>query len=250
MTEIQNQITIFTDGSSRGNPGPGGWGALVVLQNENADLNKVWELGGHAEYTTNNRMELTAVLEACVFIESRTLEGNIEIRSDSAYVLNGITAWVFGWEKNGWKTKTGEEVLNRDLWEALLHAQYRLKTKNTLTWKKVAGHAGVMGNERVDVIATEYADGARPLLFTGGLVQYEKLLGHSVFAVHKELASKKSSTSSSKKAYAYVSCVDTEVHVDTTWALCEKRVKGKKGARFKKVFSKEEADSLAQEWSK
>ena len=236
-------IVVFTDGSSRGNPGPGGWGAVVV---DNVS-GKVWELGGKEDPTTNNRMEMMAAREALSFIESRKLVGDIEIHTDSAYLLNGITGWVFGWEKNGWKTKTGEDVLNQDLWKDIGALNFRLKSKRSVNWEKVSGHSGLRGNERVDEIATKMADGEQATLFVGGVFEYMKFMGGGMFDVSGDSSPKKKS-SSSKKAYSYVSMVDGKIEVDKDWATCEKRVKGKSNTRFKKVASKEEEDSLISEW--
>ena len=238
-------IVVFTDGSSRGNPGPGGWGAIVI----DTKIGKVWELGGREDGTTNNRMEMMAAREALSFIESRKIEGDIEIHTDSAYLLNGITGWVFGWEKNGWKTKTGEPVLNQDLWKDIGALNFRLKLKRNVEWKKVSGHSGLVGNDRVDVIATSKADGVHELLFVGSLADHEKMIGGNVFDITEEKAgAKKKKTASSKKAFAYVSMVDGVIAIDTNWATCERRVKGHSNTKFKKVFSKDEQDSLVAEW--
>ena len=239
-------ITIFTDGSSRGNPGPGGWGAIVI----DNKIGKIWELGGKEDPTTNNRMEMMAAREALAFIESRKIEGDIEIHTDSAYLLNGITLWVFGWEKNGWKTKTDDPVLNQDLWKEISASTFRLKSKRTVFWKKVDGHSGLRGNERVDEIATMKADGEQVLLFSGSISNYEKLIGGNIFDVSPEKATTKKKSSSSKKAYSYVSMVNGKIEVHKDWATCEKRVKGKSNTRFKKVGTTEEEDSLIAEWKK
>ena len=238
-------IVVFTDGASRGNPGAGGWGALLIDNN----LNKVWELGGREDNTTNNRMEMMAACEALLSIEKIKIEGSIEVHTDSAYLLNGITGWVFGWEKNGWKTKTGEPVLNQDLWKEISSVCVRLKQKHSIDWKKVSGHSGLRGNERVDEIATMKADGEKIALFIGGLSEYEKMLGGDIFDVTSEKAKpKKKSSSSGKKAYSYVSLVGGHVFADADWTTCEKRVKGKPKTKFKKVFSKDEEVSLIAEW--
>ncbi len=237
-----NIITIFTDGSSRGNPGPGGWGAVVVAGE------RVYELGGREAETTNNRMEMTAVLEALKLIETRKIDGDIEIHTDSAYVLQGATMWVHGWQKNGWKTKTGDDVLNQDIWKEIAALMFRLKSKRSVQFTKVSGHSGHRANDRCDEIATQFADQARPILFTGSLTDYEKLLGGSLHETVAENATKPGKSSSSKTAYSYVSEVDGAVVAHKTWKECEARVRGKK-ARFKKVFSKQEEDELVRQWS-
>src|SRR5690606_23364939 len=105
---------IFSDGASRGNPGPGGYGVIVVLGDT------VTELGGWEDRTTNNRMELRGVIAGLsLYVQKQTKE-NVTIYTDSSYVINGITKWVSGWQKNGWKTKTKADVFNRDLWEELV----------------------------------------------------------------------------------------------------------------------------------
>jgi len=145
------KITIYTDGSSRGNPGPGGWGAILFTDDE------VIELGGSEKLTTNNRMELSGALFALKEIGKGPQE--VEVCTDSQYVKKGMTEWIDGWIKKGWKGSTKKPVLNQDLWEALKHEEDRLKNAGVkVLWKYVPGHAGVEMNERADVIATSCAD--------------------------------------------------------------------------------------------
>jgi ribonuclease HI len=253
----KNEIIIYTDGSSLGNPGPGGWGAVVVIpfqgsgksQVENKDL-KVIELGGREAESTNNRMEMNAAIEALNLIQTKKVTANkIIIHTDSAYVLNGITMWVYGWVKNNWQTKTKDPVLNKDLWEILYKVENNLKHKIEIEWVKVKGHSGVLLNERCDEIATEFAASKRPLLFTGSLEDYEKLFG-SIGKENKEPTIKKSKKSSNGRlAYSYVSFVGGKIYADKTWVECEKRVKGKSGAKYKKVFGKQEEQELIGLWS-
>jgi ribonuclease HI len=241
-------ITVYTDGASRGNPGRGGWGASIISAE-----GKVFELGGREAETTNNRMEMSAVRGALSFIEERKLTGDIVIHTDSAYVLNGITMWMYGWEKNNWKTKTGEPVLNQDIWQVLLALMFRLKKTHRVELVKVKGHSGIVGNERVDTIATAYADGVPTVLFTGSEADYVKMMGGAVKDKKAEgarpakLAVRKSA--SSKKAFAYVSLVDGEFFSDKTWEDCKVRVTGVGGVKYKKVFSAEELSAVQKEWS-
>ncbi len=169
------EIIIYTDGSSKGNPGPGGWASVVLFQNSGGQ-GKVWELGGREAHTTNNRMELRATIEALHFVDKREelKKMPIIVHTDSAYVLNGITTWVYSWQKNGWRTADKKEVLNQDLWKELLGLAMKFKLDRDLSWKKVAGHSGVEDNERCDVIATSFADGERPMLFVGSIDNYLK----------------------------------------------------------------------------
>ena len=165
-------ITLYTDGSSKGNPGPGGWGSFVLHHDEQY----VIELGGHEDHTTNNRMELMAAIEGLHHIEKKyTANVKVTVYADSAYVLNGIMTWVYGWEKNGWKTSKGDPVLNRELWERFIQVVRRFKLDGEILFTKVKGHAGVFENERVDTIATSFADGTRPLLYVGAQAEYERL---------------------------------------------------------------------------
>ena len=138
------KIEIFTDGACKGNPGPGGWGA--VLRMGSAEK----ELSGHDPATTNNRMELTAVIEALRALKSPC---DVALHTDSRYVIDGITKWIFGWQKNGWKNAAKKPVLNADLWRALLEA----KDGHRITWIWVKGHDGHPENERADRLASDAA---------------------------------------------------------------------------------------------
>ena len=142
------QVEIFTDGACKGNPGPGGWGA--VLRTGKTEK----ELSGSAADTTNNRMELTAVIEALRALKSPC---EVALHTDSRYVIDGITKWIFGWQKNGWKNAAKKPVLNIDLWQALLEA----KREHKVSWIWVKGHAGHPENERADKLASDAALTAR-----------------------------------------------------------------------------------------
>ena len=240
---LPNSITIFTDGSSRGNPGPGGWGAVFV--HKDGEL-KVQELGGREENTTNNRMELTATIEALSFLLNVTGQRSIVIHSDSRYVINGITKWIFGWQKNSWKTTQKKEVENRDLWEKL----FELTKGKSIEWRYVGGHAGVLGNERCDEIATTFADGGKVELYSGNLQNYgiENILNVSMdsFAAGEKESARARSRA---RAYSYVSLVDGIIQTHKTWAECEARVKGKR-AKYKKALSAEEEKEIINEYQR
>ena len=239
------KIIAFTDGSSRGNPGPGGYGAVIIMKSKE----KVIERGGREDHTTNNRMELTAIKEALTYVETRKIPSDIKLHTDSTYAMNGLIGWMYSWEKNGWKTKTNDEVLNQDIWKELLGLMFRLKQTRTVDIVKVEGHAGVVANERVDEIATKYADGEQVLLFVGGLDAYIRLVGADIFSLVATQIKVKSK-SSSAKAYSYVSLVDGKIHLDKTWADCEKRVKGRKGVKYKKSISAEDEEKIISEFEK
>ena len=245
----KDEIIIYTDGSSIGNPGAGGWGSVVAINNQ-----KIIEIGGREEESTNNRMEMTAAIEALKLIEKRKIESKkIIIHTDSSYLLNGITMWIFAWVKNEWKTKSGDQVLNKDLWEILYKVYLNLKSNFEIEWVKVAGHGGIDLNERCDEIAVGFSSQTRPVLFTGSLKDYERLFGISL-EDHKKKNSKITKDKKIKSfkkgiAYSYVSYVSGKINVDKTWADCEKRVKGKASAKYKKVYDKQEEQELIGLWS-
>jgi ribonuclease HI len=230
--------TIFTDGSSRGNPGPGGWGSVVVKDNE------VTELGGGEKNTTNNRMELTAAVEGLKRAEKGT-DGEITVYTDSSYVINGITKWIHGWKRNGWKTKTKEDVLNKDLWMKLSEEL----AERTVQWKYVGGHVGILGNERCDHIATAFADGREVKLYDGPIGGYDLPGILNISLDEARAASKKSDSSHARaKAFSYISSVNGVIEVHHSWAECEKRVKGVRGARFKKALDAAEEKAIVREF--
>ena len=135
------QVQVWSDGACRGNPGPGGWGALVRIPGR-PDV----ELSGGEPATTNNRMELRAVVEALRSLPAGTA---VTVHADSTYVLNGITKWLAGWRRNGWLTGSKQPVKNVDLWQDLDEQAQR----HTVDWQWVKGHAGDPGNERADALA-------------------------------------------------------------------------------------------------
>jgi len=137
-------ITIYTDGACKGNPGPGGWGAL--LKSGTAEK----ELYGGAALTTNNRMEMMAVIEALKAVKRPC---KVTLYVDSKYVLQGVTKWLVGWKANGWKTAAKQPVKNVDLWQAL-DALIR-SAGHEIDWRWVKGHAGDTGNERADMLANK-----------------------------------------------------------------------------------------------
>lgn len=138
----RKQIEVHTDGACSGNPGPGGWGALLMYGKH------VREISGGEPDTTNNRMELMAAISA---LEALTEPCNVKLHTDSKYVLQGFSEWLPGWIKRGWKTAGGAPVKNRDLWERLAIAAER----HHIDWVWVKGHAGHVENERADTLARE-----------------------------------------------------------------------------------------------
>ena len=138
-------LFAYTDGACSGNPGPGGWGVLMRAMN-GEEIVKERELSGGEADTTNNRMELLAAINA---LESLTRASRITVVTDSAYVKNGVTGWIHGWKRNGWKTAAKKPVKNAELWQRLDEAQRR----HDVTWEWVKGHAGHPENERADELA-------------------------------------------------------------------------------------------------
>ncbi len=143
MTELP-KVEIFTDGACKGNPGPGGWGALLRMGTTEK------ELSGGEKLTTNNRMEMMAVVQALTALKRPCA---VTLSTDSRYVMDGLTKWIHGWQKNGWKTADKKPVKNADLWQELLAAAKPHKIK----WQWVKGHAGHPENERADKLASDAA---------------------------------------------------------------------------------------------
>lgn len=139
-TPDANRVQVFTDGACSGNPGPGGWGAILRYRGQERELN-----GGEAD-TTNNRMELLAAISA---LEALTRPCAVDLYTDSNYLRGGITQWIHGWRRNGWKTADKKPVKNVDLWQRLVEARDR----HDVTWHWVKGHAGHAENERADELA-------------------------------------------------------------------------------------------------
>jgi ribonuclease HI len=140
MTTSRPKIEIYSDGACSGNPGPGGWGAVLVSGNHRK------EISGGEQLTTNNRMELMGAISA---LEALKRKSQVDLYTDSVYVRNGITAWIHGWKKNGWRTADKKPVKNVELWQQL----DELRNKHEVTWHWLKGHAGHPENERADELA-------------------------------------------------------------------------------------------------
>lgn len=145
---MTDQIQIYTDGACKGNPGPGGWGALLEYKGRQLEL-----FGGEG-HTTNNRMELRAVIEGLSALKRRS---NVLLVTDSKYVMQGMQQWLAGWKKRGWKTAGKQPVKNQDLWQQL----DALVQQHDVQWQWVAGHTGHRGNERADELANKGVDEVR-----------------------------------------------------------------------------------------
>jgi ribonuclease HI len=142
MTSEKKRVTIYTDGACSGNPGPGGWGAILIFGEHRK------EMCGGARETTNNQMELMAAIEG---LDALKFPSTVDLHTDSTYVRDGITKWIHGWKRNGWKTAAKKPVKNAELWKKLDEAQKR----HDIAWHWVKGHAGHPENERADELARQ-----------------------------------------------------------------------------------------------
>jgi ribonuclease HI len=234
-------IIVFSDGATKGNPGRGGWGAIVVTPDGH-----VTELGGAAALTTNNKMELTGAIRALEYL--RTTGGPIAIHTDSTYVIKGIREWIRAWQRRGWKTIEGADVQNRDLWETM-SALVAARRPGEITWHYVRGHAGIPGNERVDEIADTLARGSTIELYDGPLAGYPI----PILDIPADTAVPARSATSAPRgakapAYSYLSVVDGQPMRHATWADCERRVKGRSGALFKKAADAADEIAILRGW--
>jgi ribonuclease HI len=236
-----DRTTVFTDGAAKGNPGPGGWGAIIVTLD-----GLVTELGGGSPHTTNNKMELSGAIAALEAIGQAP--GPVAIYTDSTYLIQGITQWVWGWRKKDWRTASGSEVLNRDLWERLF-AVTAARAAKSIDWRWVRGHIGTAGNERCDEIAVAFAEQRPPMLYRGPLRDYPI----DVLTVPEQTSLPARSAASGGQApkakpYSYLSVVDGVPRRHATWAECEQRVKGRSGARYKKALSLADERAILRDW--
>ncbi len=231
-------LKIFTDGGCIGNPGPGGWGAILLRGGIYE------EFGGHEPDTTNNRMEMTAAIEG---LKQLTDGEGVTLVTDSRYLIDGATKWIHGWKKRGWKKSDGDPVLNRDLWELVDHETSRVKVK----WEHIRGHTGHPENERCDDIANsnargngvELKKGDGKWIFDGAKVEKKKSPGKK-----KSKAPKVPDEPYEKPIY--MSLVGGTIAEHASWGECEARIKGVKGSKCKKVKSRNEHIETIVSWGK
>lgn len=231
-----NSVLIYTDGACSGNPGPGGWGAIVATPEGH-----VTELGGQGQMTTNNQMEAMAALSALKF--AKNLQFPIVVYTDSTYLIRGITQWIWGWKKKGWKNSEGGDVANRDLWEALLDITRAIKTP--ISWKYVRGHTQNPGNERCDEIAVKMTERNWVDLYSGPLIKYPV----AIYDLPPDVPLPEMRQKQEKQiAHSYLSLLNGKVVRHQNWKSCETRVKGKSGAKFKKAMVAEEETQILITW--
>lgn len=230
-------VVIYTDGACSGNPGPGGWAAIVVLPE--GEIN---ELGGGGDHVTNNRMELMGAIQGLRAVAKR--DDPVVVFTDSTYVIRGITQWIWGWRRKGWKNAEGQDVLNKDLWEDLSRL-VGARAGSPVEWRYIRGHTGNPGNERCDEIAVGFSQKRWVDLYKGPLVGYR-------VAVHDfppEVPLPEMRPKAEKKAaFSYLSLLGGKPQRHRDWASCERRVKGQSGAKFKKAMSADDEMSILKEW--
>jgi len=245
-------IVAYTDGACIGNPGPGGWAAIIVRDGARE------EISGAAADTTNNRMELTAAIEALRRLPS---DAPVTVVTDSQYLLKGMTSWLAGWQRRGWRTATGEPVLNRDLWETLAAL-----AGSRVTWEWVRGHNGHPENERVDRLARAQAQAGLKRAGRGGVAARGASPGetHDAPGGHARPGARGGRGAPSPAAGearanglagpsrtgwpTYLSLVDGRLMRHHDWPSCERRVHGQPRARFKKCRSADEERATVAAW--
>jgi ribonuclease HI len=234
-----DRTIVFTDGAAKGNPGPAGWGSVILTPDR-----QVIELGGGSPHATNNQMELSGVIEALHRLRDKP--GHIDVYTDSTYVIRGIREWIRAWKRRGWKTVEGKDVLNRGHWERL-DQLVAARGPRAITWHYVRGHTAVPGNERADTIASGFATHGYVELYRGPYSEYSISL--TEVPENSSLPERKSTTGGKKSpAYSYLSVVDGRPMRHSTWPECERRVKGKSGARFKKAANAAEEVEILKGW--
>lgn len=236
--EVLKSILIFTDGACSGNPGPGGWGAVIVTPD-----GAVKELGGADGETTNNRMEVFAAIAALKAIRQKKTK--VFFFTDSTYLIRGITQWIWGWKKKGWVNGEGQAVANRELWEHLFELVMERGSQGKIEWHYSRGHVGTPGNERCDEIAVAYSQKKYVPLYEGSLLQYSIPIYD--LPENTELPEMRPKVEK-KQAYSYLSLLGGTVYRHTDWPSCERRVKGQSGAKFKKAMSANDEAKILQEW--
>lgn len=228
------EFYLFGDGACSGNPGAGGWGAILIYP----PGDQVVELGGGESQTTNNRMEILAILTGLKRALVDADPGSscvVHVFSDSRYAIDGASQWVHGWQRRGWMTSTGEPVKNSDLWKEFLDVLRSMPPSWRLEWNHIAAHSGLEANERCDEIAVAFAKGKAIDLYHGALKSY---------GVNWQT---RLATGQSERPY-YLSLIGGEIYRDESWPQCQARVQSARGAKYKKVKSQTEEAFVLKQW--
>ncbi|MEX2238022.1 MAG: ribonuclease HI [Dehalococcoidia bacterium] len=212
----EGSAVAYTDGSAIANPGPGGWGVHVEFPD-----GRVLELGGGESPVTNNQMELRAAIEA---LRATAGSPSVVLYTDSTYVRKGITEWIHKWKRNDWRTGAKEEVKNADLWREL-----DALNRKEVRWEYVRAHVGIAGNERADAIALWFAQSVAMLS-------------------SERVRPSRPRATPTKSGTTYLSLVDGVLERHHSWADCERRVRGRRGARYKKTNGREEELATILAW--
>ena len=240
------KFKLYTDGACSGNPGPGGYGSIIICDDQ-----QVFEIGAHYSQATNNRMELQAVISGLDYIINHAgsnKEFSTQVYTDSVYVIRGITQWIFSWKKNGWKNSSGEPVTNQDLWIQLDTVVQKIPTK--ISWDYVRGHNDDPGNERCDQIAVAFSKNNFIQLFQGSSENY--IFDVTAAAKSEPLPEARDwkKSPADKKNSWYLSLINGVITKYSTWSECEAQVKGRPAVKFKKVSSDQEEQDLLKSWGK
>lgn len=212
---------------------------------------RVTELGGGLPVTTNNQMELKAVIAGLSWLQrfykdsAGIPSSPISIYTDSVYAIRGITQWIWAWRTRGWKTSEGEDVSNQSEWKQLLALVTALKPAG-IHWHFVRGHIGVPGNERCDEIAVSISKGRHVDLYNGSLLNYSVAI-HDI-PEDTSLPEMKPMGEKKPKAFSYLSVIGGVVMRHMDWSSCERRVKGQSGAKFKKALSQSDESEILKSW--
>jgi ribonuclease HI len=232
-------LLIYTDGACSGNPGPGGYGSILT------DYQRVIELGAFVPATTNNRMELVAVIVALHRARQDFSNiQNVQIYTDSVYVIRGITQWIHGWKRRGWMTQDNQPVTNKDLWQNLEQAVRGFK----IEWLFIRGHQGIPGNERCDEIGVSFSKRTAVSLYEGTARNYLFDVSQKPVAEALPEMNGGARSGAEKKPSWYISLIAGKVRKYDNWSACEADVKGRPGVKFKKVSSIQEEQAILKSW--
>lgn len=254
---LSHEILVYCDGACKGNPGPGGWGAVVLVGGREGT---VQEFGGGEQLTTNNIMELvgaTRGLEAaeCALLKNRPRSTaqirQVRVFCDSKYVIQGASQWRHGWKKSNWVKQDGTPVANLRYWQELDALCDRLALRTKVEWVYVEGHAGIPGNERCDEIAQGIALGRSVTLYSGRYGDYGIDLFEPLTVNRKpqtDIETESGSGTGKKKYPLYLSYINGELREHASWPECQAVVNGRSGAKYKKVTSAGEYQKTLASW--